>query len=229
TLIAQLETALSIGESYYFQVNEKNDHVYLQVLQGDSMNRTADLDTLLAKMQIKPSKVNRQFVHELISRGIPFNQSELKQALQILNNESNKDIARQKLNKIFKEKKIIIKPYKINQKFVHELISRRIPFNQSELKQALQILNNESNKDIARQILSKMFQEKLPITENVFQALATFNTTDFSAILKNVNHLLQQNASNLTEEEAKLMELIQSFIRHPQLVEVSFNQLLLSQ
>lgn len=173
TLIAQLETALSIGESYYFQVNEKNDQVYLQVLQGDSMNRTADLDTLLAKMQIKPSKVNRQFVHELISSGIPF--------------------------------------------------------NQSELKLALQMLNNESNKDIAKQILSKMFQEKLPITENVFQALATFNTTDFSAILKNVNHLLQQNASNLTEEEAKLMELIQSFIRHPQLVEVSFNQFLLSQ
>src|SRR5699024_1072572 len=172
TLIAQLETALSIGESYYFQVNEKNDQVYLQVLQGDSMNRTADLDTLLAEMQIKPSKVNRQFVHELIFRGIPF--------------------------------------------------------NQSELKQALQMLNNESNKDIARQILSKMFQEKLPITENVFQALATFDTIGFSAILKKVNDLLQQNASNLSEEEAKLMELIQSFIRHPQLVDVSFNQLLLS-
>lgn len=173
TLIAQLETALSVGKSYYFQVNEKNDQVYLQVVQGDGINRTADLDALLAKLQIKSSKVNRQFVNELISRGIPF--------------------------------------------------------NRSELEQALQILNNQSNKDVAREVLNKMFYAKLPITENVFQALATFNATDFSTMLQDVYRSLQQNGSNVTSEEVKLMELIQSFIHRPQSVDVTFNQLLLSQ
>lgn len=172
-LIAQIETALSVGESYYFQVNEQKAQVYLQVVQGAGVNRAADLDTLLTDMQIKSSKVNREFVNDLISRGIPF--------------------------------------------------------NRSELEQALQILNKQTNKADAREVLQKMFQVKLPITDNVFQAYTTFNTTNFSTILKEVYHSLQQNEANLTNEEAKLMELIQSFIHRPQAVSESFTQLLLSQ
>lgn len=173
TLIAQIEMALSVGESYYFQVNEKNDQVYLQVVQGDGQNRTANFDNLLSQLQVKPSKVNRQFVEQLISSGIPF--------------------------------------------------------NRNEIEQALSILNRRGNKSIASEVLQDMFQSKLPITENVYQAIATFNTTDFSTLLQSIYNSLQENRSELTNEETVLMKLIQSFIERPQTIDKAFVQSLLLQ
>lgn len=173
TLIAQIETALSVGQSYYFQVNEKNDQVYLQVVQGDSRNRTANLDSLLNQLQVKSTKVNRQFIEQLMTQGIPF--------------------------------------------------------NRTDLEQALTILNQEGNKGLASDVLQNMFKTKLPITANIYQALATFNTTDFTTLLQSIYNSFQQNNLELSQEEATLMKLIQSFIERPQTIDIAFIKSLLSE
>lgn len=173
TLIAQIQTALSVGESYYFQVSESDEQIYLQVVQGDTTNRTANLDTLMTQLQVKGTKANRQMLEGLISRGIPFNPAQIHQALQILQQQSNKSDA---------------------------------------------IL-----------ILQQMIQDKLPITDNVFQALSTFGSNQFTTVLESVYQSLLQRTSSLSHEEISLMKLLQQMVQRPESMNEAMSKQLLQQ
>lgn len=173
TLIAQIQTALSVGESYYFQVSESNEQIYLQVVQGEGTNRTANLETLMNQLQVRGSKVNRQFLEGLISRGIPFNPAQIHQALDILQQQPNKA------------------------------------------------------ESIA--ILQQMFQEKLPITENVFQALSTFNSNQFTTVLEAVYQRLVQSDTPLNNQELALMKLLQQIVQRPESTNEMMSKQLLQQ
>lgn len=173
TLIAQLQTALSVGESYYFQVSESNEQIYLQVVQGEGTNRTANLEALMNQLQVKGSKVNMQFLEGLISRGIPF--------------------------------------------------------NPSQIHQALDILQQQPNKPEAIAILQQMFQEKLPISQNVYQALSTFGSNQFTAVLEAVYQTLTQSNTPLTDQELALMKLLQQIVQRPESMNEMMSKQLLQQ
>lgn len=173
TLIAQLQTALSVGESYYFQVSESNEQIYLQVVEGEGTNRTANLEALMNQLQVRGSRVNMQFLEGLISRGIPF--------------------------------------------------------NPSQIHQALDILQQQPNKPEAIAILQQMFQEKLPISQNVYQALSTFGSNQFTAVLEAVYQRLTQSNTPLTDQELALMKLLQQIVQGPESMNEMMSKQLLQQ
>src|SRR5690625_1467650 len=84
TLIAQLETYISVGKDYYFQVQEKNNQIYLQVAQGERHGKISNLQSLMKQMQIKETSMNTLFLEKLITNGIPFNRAQLVQAIKLL-------------------------------------------------------------------------------------------------------------------------------------------------
>lgn len=93
TLIAQLETSLSVGKAYYFQVQEKNDQIYLQVAQGGGHDKISNLLSLMKQLQIKETGMNTLFLEKLITNGIPFNRAQLVQAIQLLQSSPEREIA----------------------------------------------------------------------------------------------------------------------------------------
>lgn len=173
TLIAQIETALSVGESYYFQVSEANEQIYLQVVQADGKNQPANLDALMAQLQLKGTKSNRQLLASLIALGIPF--------------------------------------------------------NRSQLEQAVVILQKQPKKMAAMDVLQQMLQAKLPITENVFQALSTFHSNQFTPMLESVYNALEHTATPKSDNEVALMQLIKSFIERPETSDVKYSRMVLEQ
>ena len=88
TLIAQLETSLSVGNSYYFQVQEKHDQIYLQVVQGDRYNGSPTIHSLMKQLQIKETSMSTMLIDKLITNGVPFNRTQIVQALQLLQSSS---------------------------------------------------------------------------------------------------------------------------------------------
>lgn len=171
TLIAQLETALRVGESYYFQVSESNEQIYLQVVQTEGKNNTANIEALLQQLQIKPTKFNRQFVHNLITSGIPF--------------------------------------------------------NRAQLEQAIHILQDQSDKTRALDILQQMMQRKLPIINSVFEAMTTFHTNQFTSLLDSVYQAIQQSSTPLSDKETTFMQLLQPFLQQSERININVSQTIL--
>src|SRR5699024_9621775 len=133
-MVAKVTTSLSVGRQYHFQVQANDNIVQLKVI-GEHLKQ----DT---KMNIA-------------------------QLLQ----------------------QLALKPTKMTINFVQQLMQERIPFNQSQLFQAAQILEKAPVKSEAMQILKEMFQTRMPITNNVFQALLATREQGVSNLL----HQLQQS------------------------------------
>lgn len=91
-MVAQLETPLTVGERYHFQVSVSEDTVYLKVLgEQSSKNPEKSLAQLMTRLGITAGKPEIAFVKNLIDQHIPFQKEQVKQALTILNGlQSNK-------------------------------------------------------------------------------------------------------------------------------------------
>lgn len=95
-MVAQLETALSVGERYHFQVKVDEGTVYLKVL-GEQSAKTPDQDIarLLSKLGLQSGKVELAFTKNLLDSHIPVQKEQLRQAFSLLNESSNKSEAAQ--------------------------------------------------------------------------------------------------------------------------------------
>jgi len=105
-MVAQLETALTVGERYHFQVKVSEDTVYLKVLgEQSSKNPEQSLVQLMNRLGITAGKSEVAFVKNLIDQHIPFQKEQVKQALTILNGiQSNKPEAAKLLQNMIANK-----------------------------------------------------------------------------------------------------------------------------
>lgn len=140
TILAQIEAPLVAGEQYFFQVLSLRGQIHLKVIAESSKQPAEDrLQTLLSYLQI-PN-------------------------------------------------------HKGNQNFLQFLMDHQIPFQHSQLKKALTILQGEKDKGLAHERLAFMFIKNLPITQGTYDALATIQTDSFT-------NLLKQLIANLDRKES---------------------------
>src|SRR5690625_2690462 len=92
-----------------------------------------------------------------------------------------------------------------NIQFIQQLIIDKIPFHKDQLVHALHLLeNNKLNKNVANIILQKMIAQKIPITNAIFHAFLTKETTTLSTTI----HLLineMQKLNKLTNVEKNVL------------------------
>jgi len=82
---AQLEAALNLNGRYMFQVESAEDLVHLKVL-GDAPTGQGEkaVSSLLSQLGMSYGKDRASFVGQLIKQNIPFQQSDLKQAIPLM-------------------------------------------------------------------------------------------------------------------------------------------------
>ncbi|MFC4023168.1 hypothetical protein ACFOUV_04960 [Oceanobacillus longus] len=141
-MIAQLEASLSIEGKYHFQVQASDELIHLKVLGGQlqSQSRNVALN-LMGQLGLKATKSNISFMQKMVRENIPFDRSQVNNALQIL------DTAKQKVK--------------------------------------------------AEQVLMEMIARKLPITENVFNALEATKRTDLTNQMREMVQQLKNGSINM--------------------------------
>ncbi|MBA2174129.1 hypothetical protein H0266_04350 [Halobacillus locisalis] len=147
---AQLETSLTKGKSYVFQVTSSHDGM----------------------MQLKVISQQKGTAQRL----------DVNQLLQGLG----------------------MKATKLNVDFLNSLLKTETPFQTADLKQALSILQQSGQKNVAKDVLMQMMQKQYPMKPSVFQAIATKQTTEVTQLLKQ----LQPVQSPQTMNDQKVANLI---------------------
>src|SRR5690625_3723994 len=89
--LAQLDTALVVGEKYYFQVVKNEQYIHLKVL-GEPIQQetTLNIEALLQQLSLPTDRQTRQFVQHLIQEQVPFDRNTLLKSLPILSISDNK-------------------------------------------------------------------------------------------------------------------------------------------
>lgn len=157
-LIAQLEASLTLGEKYFFQVQNTDNLTQLKVI-GDTLNHQSqtNLEDFVRQLGIKPTKTNLAFVDNLFQN--------------------------------------------------------KIPFDKAQLQQALALVNRAENKTQAIPVLKGMIENRLPMTDTVFQALFSKASGDFTDAVRqfgqDIPHQRRHDypselIKNITEQLAKL-------------------------
>ncbi|WP_156520688.1 hypothetical protein [Oceanobacillus sp. Castelsardo] len=153
TVIAKLEIPLTIGDRYHFQVHVSNQVLYLKVIGKKLKNQSKlDVPVLLKNLGVKNTEANRLFVQKLMVDGVPFEKTQLLQALQLL--EKYKD--------------------------------------------------NEQVKDV----LKELIQRRLPLTDSIFQAIYSKSTDNQSKLIRNLINELQSQ-----EKFTNAYTMLQSFVK----------------
>lgn len=179
-LTAQLQASLAVGKSYHFQIMQvEDDLIHLKVLSELGEDPRTNMTNLLRNLGIQPSR------------------------------------------------------HHIN--FMQTIINERIPFQQTDLINALNMLSRSSNKSHAQQILTQMLQKKLPINETIFQALSITNRKSFTKVVNEFSHMLRNNSSPNASQVQQVIRYIQGstpFVREETLSNIlnnrSFNHFLQS-
>lgn len=172
-MVAQLEAPLDVANNYHFQVKSIDDVIHLKILGKALSNRTeSNIASLIHSLGLKMNRTKINFLQMIINEGIPFDKSELINAIELLNNKKG---------------------------------------------------NAEAN-----QIIKTMLIKKLPMTSAVFNALHTNSVNNFSAVLYSLLAELKEAASLTPLKQAlknKLSQLVE-----PQVTNRSmFNQSIMQQ
>ncbi|SIS37699.1 hypothetical protein [Salimicrobium flavidum] len=87
---ARLETSLTKGGNYLFQVQAQKNPVHLKVVSNEAKgNETVSLQKWMQAHGIKVNSQTMAFAKSLMDKQIPFNAQELKQAFSILQSSKN--------------------------------------------------------------------------------------------------------------------------------------------
>lgn len=91
SMVAQLEAPLTIGAKYHFQVKNTERFVHLKVL-GEQLKKGNEINakTLLQQLGFKEKKSNIALMKGLIDKSIPFEKTEIANALSLLDASKNK-------------------------------------------------------------------------------------------------------------------------------------------
>src|SRR5690625_1442143 len=100
--MAQLDTALSVGERYHFQVVDNTKFIHLKVL-GESLQNnqpSLNIDALLQQLGLSSHRPLRNFVQHLMKEQIPFDHRTLVQSLPFLTNNNEQQMTYQILQRM---------------------------------------------------------------------------------------------------------------------------------
>ncbi|WP_080874772.1 hypothetical protein [Oceanobacillus timonensis] len=123
-VIAQLEASLSVGGRYFFQVDSTEGNMpELKVMTGELQNGQQITRQLLQQLGIKENKLSVRLVNALAKEQVPIQRSDLKQALQYIQE-----------NKISRQQALPV---------LMQLMKMRIPVTQASF-QAVHVLQNGS-------------------------------------------------------------------------------------
>lgn len=95
-------------------------------------------------------------------------------------------------------KQLGLKQSKININLLNSLVQSKIPFDQQQISQAVNLLKDAPNKTEANQILAEMISKKLPIRESVFHALSENAKSTLGEQLKSVIQHLNTTTKQVT-------------------------------
>lgn len=111
--------------------------------------------------------------------------------------------------------KLGLKANRIVMQFINALLADKIPFTKQQIIQAMNILqvSSISNRE-AIDVLKEMFVSRLPINKNIFHALHTVRTNEFTTLIQELRTELQNSPpTNMTKQLQNLLE--QLFSRPP--------------
>ncbi|MEC0302996.1 hypothetical protein [Terribacillus saccharophilus] len=102
-----------------------------------------------------------------------------------------------------------MKPNKTNTSFVVGLMKQETAFTMPQLKQALNLLQQKELQpvEVKKEALQLMLQRKLPLTENVFQAITARQTQDLTASLREFNNTIAVESNKTTPLQQLLGKL----------------------
>lgn len=107
-----------------------------------------------------------------------------------------------------------VKVTRANTEFVQMLVNEKIPFNQEQIQQALSILDKSGDKTISMSVLKEMLLNRLPITDNVFQALLANRNSTISPVLQQLKAELTQ-LPQLNDVQQRLLTLLNNMVERP--------------
>jgi len=174
--IAQLDTALAVGEKYYFQVVNNEQYMHLKVL-GDPLEQEVALNVqaLLQQLGLSSDRPLRQFVQHLIQEQIPFDRNTLIQSLPLLSLNDHKQTA-----------------FRV----IQHMIVRNLPLTENVF-QAQQALMTENFTNLLQQIDDQSIQTALKDSSRGQQLLALIQ--DYKQSIPDqqfARHLLQSIQEN---------------------------------
>ncbi|WP_156289048.1 hypothetical protein [Oceanobacillus salinisoli] len=182
TLIAKLEAPLVIGGKYHFQVQLKNNVLYLKVI-GEKLKNQSKLDAsvLLQHLGLKANQANRVFVQQLMREGVPFEQHQLASAIPLLHQHKNDE----KVQDVLKE--LINRNLPITERLFQAFLSYKTS-NQSELMWNLlnQLEQNGDDNplyDHLRNTVAPALSEKEALVKHIMSDIGR-NSQQFFQILK---------------------------------------------
>ena len=136
-LIAQLETALAVGKSYYFQVMKQDGEVlHLRVLSESEGKPEENIKNLLKHFNLKETKRSLNFLRSLIDYEIPFQRQQLHQSIQLLDKVAHERDA---------------------EPIIKQMLLRKMPFTENVFY-SLQRVNNEQLSSLLRDFNDTLLQ-----------------------------------------------------------------------
>lgn len=101
-----------------------------------------------------------------------------------------------------------MKPTKQHIAFIQQLIAERVPFQITDIQQAFKLMEHRSNIEASQiDILKKMMEARLPMTNHVFEALVASRNQTFSLHIEQMVRSLE-SATSLSEKEQTLLQLL---------------------
>ncbi|MFD1360322.1 hypothetical protein [Lentibacillus salinarum] len=104
-----------------------------------------------------------------------------------------------------------LKASRSNAGLLQALINEKIPFTKDQLQRSFQLLNSAQNSRQAQQTIKSMISAGLPVTNSVYQALASVNTAGMTDQMTSLLNQLRQNPDR-TSLQQNLMNRISQMV-----------------
>ncbi|MGM8211771.1 hypothetical protein ACLIBH_03145 [Virgibacillus sp. W0430] len=188
TMTAQLQAALTIGRNYFFQVEKAEDVIHLKVIQEQShLDKNAVIKGILNDLNLPPSKVNIQFVQQLLKEDIPFTIKQLQHAFSLLTGVKNKSEGYAIL------KQLILQQLPITRDVFYAMHAKMYT-NYSD--QLTQLLNELEKSQTVRPLTSKLMGEIKQVTDPIYaNALINNILQEVKSEQKHLFRMLQMTGS----------------------------------
>ncbi|WP_226034961.1 hypothetical protein [Aquibacillus saliphilus] len=183
-LTAQLQAPLNLHENYWFQVQSVDKLLRLKVIADKATNkRTQGIDVLLKSIGLKNNKNNAAFLMELFDEKIPFDKENIKDAVHLLEKQSNKKMAQSTLIEMIKHK------LPITQSVFNALLMKSSTSLTEQISTVLSALSNENDLTSAALQLRQQLQliNNENTNHNIIETIASSaakGETSFFQLLK---------------------------------------------
>ncbi|MDL4840046.1 hypothetical protein [Aquibacillus rhizosphaerae] len=150
-LVAQLETSLNLHNSYWFQVKSVGDMLRLKVLVDKPLTNKNQAELLLKELGLTVSKEHLDFITTLIEKNIPFDKNSLSQALELSNNQQNREFSQ----------KVLLEMMRRNLPITSSVLQALIMKDTSSIQEQLISLNSEISKQDNLSAVQRLLTERI--------------------------------------------------------------------